>query len=611
MELLSFSVILLLASTNTVVRAQWTNERNLTVVEANQYLDNHTQLFQPPRIINVGDGIYCAFGYSLSNMIMIEGTTGILIIDTLDSADWATFVYKEFRKITSKPLMGIVVTHFHSDHFQGNNPLLEDAKNNGWSVNVYAHSSTAKIVAENEFTLPIRGLRSARQFGEYLSDQEKTNDGIGIDYKPSSKLVMKPLKVTHTYNERATFTVAGITFDLIHTPGETEDQTTVWIPSKRAVFPGDNIYQAFPNLYTIRGSPYRNVKHWYESLDITRNLGADYMVPSHTLPVLGKENVFNILTSYRDAVKFVYDQTFRYMNLFYEPDEIVEKVRLPQSLEKHPYLLEFYGSLDWSVRSVYNGHLGWFDADPANLNPLTKKQRAKKLTSIITIATMLKEARKSLDLSKDNLRSTGSHLNNELQWALELSKMVLDANPSTANELENATLIYREALRARASSTLSAVGRNYYLTCAIESEFGIKRIGPSNTLRYIFREIRSEVGIMMEYPLRFKAEFCDDKRPMSFLFDFTDSGNVYKYTIRNCVVDLEINPNQQGAPFDLKATMEFALWRGIVVGDTYIFSLGVQAKMKLEGQGPRWKNVLYLYKILHLMDRSGFLNDAW
>ncbi|XP_078482676.1 linear primary-alkylsulfatase-like [Ciona intestinalis] len=334
------------------------------------------------------------------------------------------------------------------------------------------------------------------------------------------------------------------------------------------------------------------------------------MVPSHTLPVLGKEDVFNILTSYRDAVKYVYDQTFRYMNLFYEPDEIVDKVRLPQSLEKHPYLLEFYGSLNWSVRGVYNGHLGWFDADPANLNPLTKKQRAKRLSSIISIVTMLEEARKSLDLSKENLRTTGSHLNNELQWALELSKMVLDANLSTANELENATLIYREALRARASSTVSGVGRNYYLSCATESERGIKRISSRNSQRKIFREIRSEVGVMMEYPLRFKAEFCDDKQPMSFLFNFTDSGNVYKYTIRNCVVDLEINPNQQGSYFDLKSTMKFALWRDIVVGDTYILSLDDKAEIKLEGQGSRWENVLYLHKILHLMDRSGFLNNA-
>ncbi|XP_078484279.1 linear primary-alkylsulfatase-like [Ciona intestinalis] len=609
--MLSFSVILLLANTNTVVRAQWTNQRNLTVVEANQYLDNHTQMFKPARIINVGDGIYCAFGYSLSNMIMVEGTTGILIIDTLESTDWATFVYKEFRKITSKPLMGIVVTHFHSDHFEGNIPLLEDAKNNGWSVNVYAHRSTAKLVAENELSESIGAFRGARQFGSYLiSDQEKTNDGIGIDLKSSSKLVPALLNVTHTYNERATFTVAGITFELIHTPGETEDQTTVWIPSKRAVFPGDNIYQAFPNLYAIRGSPYRNVKHWYESLDITRNLGADYMVPSHTLPVFGKENVFNILTSYRDAVKYVYDQTFRYINLFYEPDEIVDKVRLPQSLEKHPYLLQFYGSLDWSVRSVYNGHLGWFDADPANLNPLTKKQRAKRLSSIISIKTILEEARKSLDLSMNNLRSTGSHLNNELQWALELSKMALDANQSTANELVNATLIYQEALRARASSTLSDIGRNYYLTCAAESERGISRISSHNGLRIIFREIWTEVGLMMEYPLRFKAEFCDDKQPMSFLFSFTDTGNVYKYTIRNCVVNLEINPNQQGLYFDFKATMKFALWRDIVVGDTYILSLGNEAGMKLEGQGSRWKNMLYLHKILHLMDRSAFLNKA-
>ncbi|XP_078492396.1 linear primary-alkylsulfatase-like [Ciona intestinalis] len=152
MELLSFSVILLLASTNTVVGAQGTNQ-SPTVTEANQNLDNHTQPFKSPRIINVGDGIYCANGYSLSNMIMIEGTTGILIIDTLESSELATFVYKEFRKITSKPLMGIVVTHFHSDHFQGNIPLLEDAKNNSWNVNVYAHSSTAKLVAENGETI--------------------------------------------------------------------------------------------------------------------------------------------------------------------------------------------------------------------------------------------------------------------------------------------------------------------------------------------------------------------------------------------------------------------------------------------------------------------------
>lgn len=117
------------------------------------------------------------------------------------------------------------------------------------------------------------------------------------------------------YTKEKDITLAGINLRLLHIPGETDDQIAVYWPDENLLFCGDDFYRAFPNLYAIRGTPFRSLKLWYESLDIMRHLHAEKLVSSHAEPVFGSEKVYRVLTDYRDAVQIVHDQTVRYLNL--------------------------------------------------------------------------------------------------------------------------------------------------------------------------------------------------------------------------------------------------------------------------------------------------------
>ena len=214
-------------------------------------------------------------------------------------------------------------------------------------------------------------------YTSYLPDGAMPNNGIGpklmTDHRTSSAL----LPPTRTFGgEHMAVTVAGVRMELVHAPGETPDQIFVWLPDKGVLMPGDNFYKAFPNLYAIRGTTYRDVRDWVASLDKMRRLRPEHLVPSHTGPLSGSDKIFKALTDYRDAIQFVHDQTVLAMNDGLTPDQAVARVRLPEHLAASPYLTEFYGRVDWSVRSIYTGYLGWFAGNATDLSPLSDDARA-------------------------------------------------------------------------------------------------------------------------------------------------------------------------------------------------------------------------------------------
>ena len=151
---------------------------------------------------------------------------------------------------------------------------------------------------------------------------------------------------------------------------------------KKLLLPGDNVYKAFPNLYTIRGTLDRDVLEWARSIDRMRALRPDHLAPSHTRPVSGAERIQGILTAYRDAIQYVHDQTIRGMNQGLTPDELVDRIELPPHLKSHPYLQEYYGTVEWSVRAVFSGYLGWFDGDTAPLSPASPHERAERMAEL-------------------------------------------------------------------------------------------------------------------------------------------------------------------------------------------------------------------------------------
>ena len=216
--------------------------------------------------------------------------------------------------------------------------------------------------------------------------------------------------------------------------------------------PGDNIYKTFPNLYTIRGTTHRDVTGWIESLDLMKSFYPEYLFPSHTRPVIGKNEINNIFITYRDAIQYIHDQTIRLMNAGYYPDEISEMIELPQNLSSSPFLYEFYGTVRWSVKSIFNGYLGWFNGNPAELDPLSRKEKAKRISKLAGGENeLIKELRLAVDKE-------------DMQWALELSDYLisLDLFNSEVKTLRQKALIHEGAKSSNPNK------RNYFLSSALE-----------------------------------------------------------------------------------------------------------------------------------------------
>jgi len=392
-------------------------------------------------VIKVTDGVYVTVGFSDANSILIQGDTGSIIVDTTSDVSDAGAVRAEFAKLSTTPVRAIIYTHSHPDHTGGATVFAGNDR-----PDIYSHQLFVDRVPD----VGRAGRDGGDQFGSSLPDSLFINAGTGLEFarRPAPTGYLPP---TRTFSgEKLDVTVAGVRLQLLHTPGETPENIAVWLPAARVLLPGDDFYKAFPNLYAIRGARLRPVAPWVTSLGLMIDLGAEYLVPGHTRPVIGSANVRAALTTYRDGIKSVLDQTIEGMKKGERPDELVEHVRLPPALAASPYLQEFYGTVAWSVRAIYTDYAGWFDGNPTNLFPLPEKDRARRVVDLAGGRDeVLSRARRALGRK-------------DFQWAAELTDYVLAVD----NANVEARRLKATALTELGERQISAIARNYYLSAA-------------------------------------------------------------------------------------------------------------------------------------------------
>jgi alkyl sulfatase BDS1-like metallo-beta-lactamase superfamily hydrolase len=511
-------------------------------------LEAHSTEFERG-VVEVTDGIHVAIGYALANSIMIEGDDGVIIVDTTESMRAAGQVRDAFAAITDKPVSAIIYTHNHTDHIFGARAFAPEG-----DVPVYAHDTTwAHIERIMNVLRPVIEVRSYHMFGNYLAQggERIVNDGIGpaLGHTPGDDSnVFGLLRPTHTFTHHLEVTIAGRRLQLIHSPGETDDQIVVWLPEERVLLPGDNVYKAFPNLYTIRGTRYRDAMRWADSVRRMRDLGAEHLVPSHTRPVSGAAEIEDILTAYGDAIQYVHDQTVRGINQGLGPDALARTVRLPAQLENHPWLQPFYGTVPWSVRSVYAGYLGWFDGNASQLFPTPVAERSARLVALAGGEQAI-------------LAEIERQLEPDPQWAAELSDLLLDSSSPLAPD---AAAFKALALRRLAATTPNPNARNWFLTEALTLEGRID-VGPSalSAERVAFAR-----GFPIEGVLKTMAVSLDPVKAAGIdqrvVFVFPDQDARYLVHVRNQVA--EVRHVEATPPGGIELTVDAADWLDLVTG---------------------------------------------
>lgn len=415
-------------------------------------LKAHPAYFES-EVVQLADNVYQAFGFAASNVYMIIGEAGVIIVDTSETTAAATNILAEFRKITDLPVHTIILTHSHRDHVSG--------------ASVFAEGGTPEILASTRFSddslfvasdhpQPVKAMqvRTKRQFGIGLSyPDEIVGIGVGPGARPLKGMGAGALPPTRRIgDEGENITLCGVDLELVRAPGETPDHLVVWLPQQKVLISGDNFYRSFPNLYAIRGTAYRDFDTWADTMDLLMGFEADVLAPGHTKALFGADVIKDALTDYRDAIRHVVDETRNGMDAGRTIDELAHSVKLPAELAEKPHLREYYGRVDFAVRAYFVGTMGWFDGNPTSLAPLAPDDEAKRFIEIAGGEAAVLSA-------FEKARAAGDH-----QWALQLVDRLIAAGsvPEEAKQLK------AEVLKDHAVAQINCPTRHYYIQCAKE-----------------------------------------------------------------------------------------------------------------------------------------------
>ena len=523
-------------------------------------------------IYQVVDNVYVAIGYGLANSVLIVGDTSNIIIDTTEDPKLGEQINAEFKKISNLPNEAIIYTHSHVDHWRGAPGFYEE------ETKVYAHSTFQKgFFDQNNLLRPILTERGMKQFGHFLPDSLKRGHGLGftLNFDFEQPAVIYP---TNFFEQQTNqLSIGGIDLEIQHTPGETDDQIIIYYPEKDVVISADNYYMRFPNLYTIRGTSYRDTKSWYKSVDTMRSYTPKYLISCHGPFLSGEEVIEERLSIYRDAIQYIHDYAVRGANLGKTPDELVEEFEYPPFFLENYDLQEKYGKVSWSIRNVYNGYLGFFDGRAVNLEPLSDKKRSKYIFELIG--------------SKEKLIEEINKANGALnyQWAAELCDVGLFNFP----EDKEIKKLYSTSLENLSKIEKNPIARNYYLSEAYELS---QKISPS--LKYtVSAEQAKNIPLSTFFdamgprldPIKAKNKF------IRIGFNITDSNEKFGVIIRNQIAEISEFYDED---YDAKVTVDSNTWKGIVLKTENAVSAIASGKLKITGES-----------IKFLQFSSMFVND--
>jgi alkyl sulfatase BDS1-like metallo-beta-lactamase superfamily hydrolase len=505
-------------------------------------LNAHAGLFE------VSPKIYQVRGLDLANMTIIEGDDGLIIIDPLTTAETAKAALDlYYQNRAHKPVVAVIYSHTHVDHFGGVRGVIDEADVKAGRVKVYAPAGFMEhVMSENVFAGTAMSRRAQFQFGSLLPRGEKGQLDAGLGKSsPSGGTVTLIAPTDLIDKELETRTIAGIEVEFQLTPGtEAPAEMNLYLPQLRALCMAENATQMMHNLLTPRGAQVRDAKAWSEYLDNSlARYGdkSDVLFAQHNWPTWGGERIRTFLADQRDMYAFLNDRTLHLMNQGLTSVEIADAIKtLPGALDQKWYTRGYYGSLSFNVRAVYQRYLGFYDGNPANLNPLPPVETAKRTVEAMGGAAAVLEKMRTA-MAKGDYR-----------WAAQLGNQLVFAEPDNVPG-RNAQA---EVLEQLGYQSENATWRNMYLTGAMELRNGVPQHAGSSASVDMMRAMTPDM--FFDYlAIRLDSEKAVG-HDLTLNWTFEDQNKDFNLTLRNGVLTHRtgLNPAADASVSLSKATLE-------------------------------------------------------
>jgi alkyl sulfatase BDS1-like metallo-beta-lactamase superfamily hydrolase len=531
-------------------------------------LNAHAGLFE------VSPRLYQVRGLDLANMTIIEGDDGLIIIDPLTMAETAKAALDlYYQNRPHKPVVAVIYSHTHVDHFGGVRGVIDEADVKAGKVKVFAPAGFMEhVMSENVYAGTAMSRRAQFQFGSLLprGDHGQVDAGLGKS-SPSGGTVTLIPPTDLIDKELETRTIAGLDVEFQLTPGtEAPAEMNLYLPQLRALCMAENATQMMHNILTPRGAQVRDAKAWAQYLDSSlARYGdkSDVLFAQHNWPTWGGERIRTFLADQRDMYAFLNDRTLHLLNQGLTPLEIADSIKkLPGSLDQKWYTRGYYGSLSFNTRAVYQRYMGFYDGNPANLNPLPPVDTAKR-----TVEAMGGE---SAVLEK----MRGAIAKGEYRWAAQLGNQVLFANPDNGE----ARKAQAEALEQMGYQSENATWRNMYLTGAMELRNGVPPHAGTSVSVDMVRAMSPEMFF------DFLAVRLDSEKAvghdLTLNWTFEDLNKDFNLTLRNGVLTHRAGLNAQA---DAGVSMSKATLEQISLKQLDIPTAIQKGLIKLQGNGKK------------------------
>ena len=476
-------------------------------------------------LFQVTDKVYQIRGFDISNMTIIEGNKGLIIIDPMISAETAKAgLDLYYKNRPQKPIVAVIYSHSHVDHYGGVKGIVDEKDVKSGKIKVLAPSGfLEEAVKENVYAGNAMSRRSFYQYGSMLPRNPKGHVDTGLGKTVSSGgnvTLIPPTDIIKTTGEKRT--IDGVQIEFLMAPNtEAPAEMLMYFPQFKLLDTAEDATHTLHNLYTLRGAQVRDAENWWKVLDeaIARyGDKTDVIIAQHHWPKWGNKEIVSYLSNQRDGYKYLNDQTLRLINKGYTMNEIAETIKLPKELDQEWSIRGYYGSVSHDSKAVYQKYLGWYDNNPANLNPLPPTEAGKKYVEYMGGApAIIKKAKES-------------YAKGEYRWVAEVMSKVVFADPNN-KEAKN---LEADALEQLGYQTENGTWRNNYLMGAYELRNGVVANATSSASPDTITAMTTDM-LLDFMGIQLNAEKAAGKK-MVLNWEQPDTKEKYTITLENSVL---------------------------------------------------------------------------